>query len=122
VAPARRAAVQQGKENPIMAKVYGLHRLQLREGVKPEEFEKFVIQEWYALPQPEGTSSCLLKGVKGRDEGKYLLMIEVESVERYKQLYPSEEIQQWLQTHAAVWDKLQSMTMRIYTDYVVVSK
>ena len=102
-----------------MAKVYGLHQIQLRSGMKAEDFEKFVTEEWYPLPQPEGVSNYLLKGVKGRDEGKYLFMVEIESVERYEQLYPSEEVRQWQETHAAVWDKAGTMIRRIYTDYLL---
>jgi len=109
-----------------MAKVYGLSQIELREGVKPEDFEKFIVEEWYALPPPEGVSQCLVKGDKGRNEGQYAWLMETESVERRDELFPrgqgwSDEFQRWVDAHAAVVEKWQSMvTLPFYTDYVVI--
>jgi len=33
-----------------MSKVFGMHMIALRPGVKAEDFEKFVIEEAYPLP------------------------------------------------------------------------
>ena len=106
-----------------MGKAYGLHQIELREGVTPEDFEKFITEEWCSLPSVEGVSSYLLEGVKGKDEGKYVLAIEVESAERYDELYlppTSGEVRQWLEENAAAWERLQAMAERTFTDYVVV--
>jgi hypothetical protein len=106
-----------------MAKAYCLHQIELREGVTPEDFEKFTIEEFLSLPMLEGENVHLLKGVKGRDEGKYAMMLEFESAERYEELFlprPSQEVQQWLEDNAAEWDKLQAMIESTFTDYVVI--
>jgi hypothetical protein len=112
-----------------MAKAYGLHQIELGEGVSPEDLEKFMREEWCPLvPTLKGVSLHLLKGVKGRDKGQYLMMMEVESAERYEDLYLrpnvrggfSEELRQWLETNAAAWEKFQAMVKGTFTDYVVV--
>jgi hypothetical protein len=46
-----------------MAKVYRLYEVQLRDRVKAEDFEKFMIDEWYPLPVAEGWDFLGLSGV-----------------------------------------------------------
>jgi len=111
-----------------MSKVFGMHMIALHPGVKAEDFEKFVIEEMYPLPWPwEG---YLLKGDRGDREGKYLVMWEIESVEARDRYFPapgqpSEEYQQFMESHAAVlekWATFATSLDTICTDYVVVGK
>jgi hypothetical protein len=113
-----------------MAKVFGMHVVALKPGVKAEDFEKFVTEEVYPLPWFEGIENYLLKGDRGDREGKYLWVIEIESVETRDRYFPSpgemsEEVQQFSAAHAAVfekWDTFATPISVIYTDYVVVGK
>ena len=113
-----------------MSKVFGMHMISLRPGVKAEDFEKFVLEEMYPVPNFEGWKEYLLKGDRGDREGKYLWMIEIESVETRDRVFPapgelSKEAQQFLEAQAAVFEKWATMATAmdsISTDYVVIGK
>jgi hypothetical protein len=64
-----------------MAKVYGVHQLQLREGVSGEDLEEFVKEEMAHLHLGEGWESYLLKCDKGDWNGEHLFMAVFGSVE-----------------------------------------
>ena len=71
----------------------------------------------------------LLKGDRGDREGKYLVMFEVESVERRDELFPeagpaarqmSGELMQWMSgagPSLARWSEFATLFDTIYTDY-----
>jgi hypothetical protein len=56
-----------------MARVVGLHEVELRPGADPAEFER-VATEVVSLPMFEGWTTRLLKGERGVRAGKYLLV------------------------------------------------
>ncbi len=113
-----------------MSKVFGMHMIALHPGVKAEDFEKFILDEVYPVPNLEGWKFYLLKGDRGDREGKYLGMWEFESVEARDRSFPStgemsKEAQQFIEAQAAVNEKWATFTTPlddIYTDYVVVGK
>ena len=113
-----------------MSKVFGMHMIALHPGVKAEDFERFVAEEGYSFPTPEGWKFYVLKGDRGDREGKYLVMNEFESVEVRDRLFPSpgemsEEAQQLFESFAPVlekWATLATPLDTICTDYVVVGK
>jgi hypothetical protein len=102
----------------------------LHPGVKAEDFEKFVMEEMYPVPNLEGLKYYLLKGDRGDREGKYLWMIEFESVEARDRLFPfpgemSKEAQQYIEAQAAVFEKWATFATPIdviSTDYVAVGR
>jgi hypothetical protein len=112
-----------------MSKLFGIHTIALRPGVKAEDFEKFVKEE---LPLAAGYPSWkyhVLKGERGDREGKYLVLIEIESVEERNRFSPSlgeqsEEAKQFEKAHSEdakiyeKWDTLAGGFSVIYTDYV----
>jgi hypothetical protein len=116
-----------------MAKVYGLHTIELRPGVSEADFER-ACAELARLPMVEGWSLHFLKGDRGERSGKYLLLWEIESVaarDRYisalNQL--SAEAEQFMREHpelGAAFDKLNTFTTTQhavnmpFTDYVEV--
>jgi hypothetical protein len=118
------------KEGPIMSKVFGMHMIALKPGVKAEDFEKFVTEEVYPLFSLEGSEVYLLKGDRGDREGKYLVVQEFESVEVRDRYFPSpgemsKEAQKVFESYAVAiekWTTLATPTDVIYTDYVVVGK
>lgn len=113
-----------------MAKVFGMHMIALLPGVKAEDFEKFVAEEVYPIPSFEGVEFYLLKGDRGDRDGKYLWVMEIESVERRDQLFPSPgemspEVQQFFAQYGAMLEKWATFATpmdTITTDYVVVGK
>ncbi len=113
-----------------MTKVFGLHTIAVKPGVKAEDFEKFITEEVAALPPWEGVDMYLLKGDRGDREGKYLWVVEFASVEVRQRYFPapgeaSPEAQQILASWAKAaekWETLATPMSVIYTDYVVVGK
>jgi len=113
-----------------MAKVFGMHMIALKPGVKAGDFENFIQQAVRSAPPIEGLKNYLLKGDRGDREGKYLWMMEIESVEARDRLFPSagelsEEAQQFHAALAAIlekWATFATLPDIISTDYVVVSE
>ncbi len=113
-----------------MAKIFATHMIALKPGVKAEDFEKFVTEELYQLPEWEGWKGYLLKGARGDREGRYLWMWEIESIEVRDRYAPSpgansEEAQQFMESHGEIFEKWATFATdvaAIYTDYVVVGK
>ena len=112
-----------------MSKVFSMHMIALKPGVKAEDFEKFVT-EVYPLRSLEGMKRYLLKGDRGDRVGKYLMMLEFESVEARDRLFPapgemSKQAQQAFEAEAVAMEKWAAFATPvgdIYTDYVVVGR
>jgi hypothetical protein len=113
-----------------MSKVFGMHMIALKPGVKAESFEKLVKEEVLPLPSLADVQGYLLKGDRGDREGKYLVTYEFESVEVRDRYYPSpgefsEEAQQVLESWAIAMEKWATFATpldAIYTDHVEVGK
>lgn len=79
----------------MMTKIMNIHPLELKPGVNPEEFERFVLEEMSQYVTGEGNSMRVLKGVKGNKKDQYVLVFdqdreyyfasEEEQAERHKQ-------------------------------------
>ena len=115
-----------------MSKVLGMHRVELKPGVNGTEFEEFLCNEIIPVyNRVPGQTVHLLKGDQGERNGKYLVLVEIDSRERRDQIYPppegrlAEDVQQLLGNLDPVWDKLDSMVENFpdaaFTDYVMVS-
>src|SRR5215510_718496 len=119
-------------ERRVMAKLFGMHEIELRPGVKGEDFEKFLIEEVKLLPIFEGWKTYLLKADRGERNGKYLLLLEIESVEARDRYVPSvnqlsEEAEQILKSQTAMFEKWGTLATvigqdTIFTDYIVVGE
>jgi hypothetical protein len=113
-----------------MAKLFGMHEIELHSGVKPEDFERFVVEELNRSQLFPGVATHVLKGDRGEREGKYLFMMEFESTESRDRLFPtpgqaSEEAQRYLESTRAITEKWATFgtvpgTTDVSTDYVVV--
>src|SRR5215211_9391078 len=71
-----------------MPMVYGLHEIELQPGVEPEEYERVFAEEFspsFTLP---GWKTHLLKGERGERAGKYLILLEIESLEARDRYFP----------------------------------
>jgi hypothetical protein len=118
-----------------MAKVFGLHEIELSPGVTNEEYERFVREKVTSLANFPGWNWYLLKGDRGQRDGKYLLLLEIESVAARDRFAPmpdqeSEEARKFAEAHpedAAVYAELEKLgsvpgVSTLYTDYVVVAE
>jgi hypothetical protein len=114
-----------------MAKVFGIHEIELRPGVTAEEFERFITEAIAPLSPFQGWNFHLAKGDRGARTGKYALIFEIESVEARDRYAPksgaSEEAQRELARYAREleqWGKLSTVpgSDTRFTDYVVVGK
>jgi len=110
-----------------MAKVFGIHELELRPGVTAEEFEQFMADAIPKWPQVEGFTTSVAKGDRGVHAGKYILVFEVESTEARDRAFPtsgtpSEEVQRASESAAAMFEKMDSLCSSTFTDYVVIAK
>lgn len=64
-----------------MAKVFGITPLELRPGVKGEDFVKFWLEEYAPMGQKLGWTSRVLKADRGERVGKYAILWECPTVE-----------------------------------------
>ena len=114
-----------------MARLLGLHEVELRPEVDPAEYERVFATEVAASAAPPGMTAHLLKGERGVRAGKLMWLFELEDAELLYRYFPqpdesSEELLRFLAEHpesAAAWDKLHSLEVAgsdTVTDYVVV--
>jgi hypothetical protein len=125
-----RGLVSTGSKGEVMAKVYGMHEIELNPGVSGEDLERFFRERMLQVPSMSGWKLMLLKGDRGEREGKYLLLIEIESVEARNRVSPeagglAEEGRQWWETNRTLYDEWARLGTvvgsGVYTDYVVVA-
>jgi hypothetical protein len=118
-----------------MPKVFGLHEIELKPGVEPDEYERFFAEEIVPTLELPGWRIHLLKGDRGVRTGKYLVLFEIESPEARDRYFPrpgeeSEQFTRFFEQHpkaAAAMEKWQSLSPHgsendISTDYVAVAE
>jgi hypothetical protein len=117
-----------------MAKVFGIHHLELKPGADAAKFERIVSDEFNALPKLAGWEASIVKGDRGENVDKYLFIFEIESVETRDRDIPgdgrpfSPELQKWYDTSSPTFDNLSNYLTTplfeggVFTDYVTVGK
>lgn len=108
-----------------MAKVFGIHYLELLPGVKEEDFEQFTTEHRYPATTRQDFTFYVLKGERGERVGKYLMICEFDSIEARDRYWPSpgvasEEGEALEASFEDVW-KFVSV-VGSFTDYVVVGE
>ncbi len=107
-----------------------MHKLTLKPGASPEEFERFVAEEGYpALDRIPGLRWRLLKGDR---EGKYLALYEFDSVERLRSYFPvhmedgSKEFEALLAPIRGEIERIEGFLVSLgdpaCTDYIVIGE
>ena len=97
-----------------MAKVYGLHEVELVPGADPVEFEQLA-SELAKGHGYKGWNMYLLKGERGERNGKYLIMLEIESLEARNRYAPSPdgpgsaEAEELDRRNATLWERLRAI-------------
>lgn len=117
-----------------MTKVLSLHTFELKPGCDATQFEEFVLRD--ILPvyrKVPGQTAQLIKGDRGERTGKYLLLVELQSVERRDDIYPPEgadrsiahDVHEFLQEIGPLWDTFftfaEISSGLEFTDYVMLS-
>jgi hypothetical protein len=100
-----------------MSKVFGMHEIELQPVAEPEEYERVSAEEIASSFTLRGWKTHLLKGERGTRDGKYLVLLEIESLEARDRYFPrqggeSEEFTRFLEQHpeaAAAFEKWQKM-------------
>jgi hypothetical protein len=116
-----------------MAKVYGIHPLELSPGVTGEAYEQFATGEGAALLHMfPGVKIALLKGDRGARAGKYAVIWEFDSVEARDAVFPpgqsqAQAAQQLPESVARLLEKAAPLASgwgdpQFYTDYAVVAE
>ena len=117
-----------------MPKVWGMHMIALRPGVKGEDFERFFKAEAAKLPFPEGWKWHLLKGERGERVGRYMVLFEIDSIEARDRYSPAEDVaspefQRFIEAHpemTSAFEKWKTLAHApgsgtIFTDYVEIN-
>ena len=112
-----------------MAKIVSVRQFALKPGVKPVDFEQAMQTEIAKAPDLPGWKASLGKGDRGEQVGNYLILWEIESVERRDAIapapgQPSEEGRRWIEATAALWQILNEMASPawdVHTNYVVIA-
>jgi hypothetical protein len=111
-------------------RLLGIHHLTLKDGVSPEEFERFIVEEFNPVLSGvfPGVRMMVMKGERGADVGEYLLAYDAQSLYVRDWYWPvagesSEASTAVMQACgdvcSTVSDKYQSMAETAdYTDYV----
>lgn len=115
-----------------MSKVFAIHTIELKPGVRPETFEQFVNEEVSRVPWLAGWTTLVARGDRGERRGKYVVIHVFDSEATRNMYFPSEggeisvEAQQLfssaeMQALGERWDALATpLSQTVYTDYVVV--
>ena len=113
-----------------MATVYGLHEVELRPEVDPEDYEERFADAVADHELMAGWKAYLLRGDRGGRAGRYLVVYEMESEEARDRYFGpdaagTEELERFLAEHAegaAAWQRVRSCeAAEVTTDYVVVA-
>jgi len=112
-----------------MAKIFSVRQFALKPGVKPVDFEQAMQTEIAKAPDLPGWKASLGKGDRGEQVGNYLILWEIESVERRDEIAPaseqrSEEARRYIEATATLWQTFTEMatpTWNVFTDYVVIA-
>jgi hypothetical protein len=113
-----------------MARVWGVHEIELVPGTDPDDFERAAAAVVGAA-SPDGWRSRIMKGERGPRSGQYLLLFEIDSLQQRDQFYPAEGVAsdeanaEFDRAHpeaAAAWDRLAAMIVDLSdaTDYLEI--
>src|SRR5262245_26803452 len=111
-----------------MAKVVGIHEVELRPGAEAADLERFITEEFIAGAQVVRIMQVsLLKADRGERAGKYVMLMEIESVETRDRYFPSsgepsEAFQRAMPTGDALMEQFGAFGSSTFTDYVIVGE
>ncbi len=123
-----------GQDRASEHRLLGIHHLSLKNGVKPEDFERFIVEEWSpvisgVLP---GIHLMVVKGERNAEDGEYLLVFDIQSVYVRDWYYPGSGEQSEASTAimetcgdacSDAWDRFDGMAeVTHWADYVQLAR
>ena len=114
-------------------KVRGIHHFTLKDGVEPQEFERFITEEWNPVMHGiwPGAQNIVMKGERGQQVGQYIMVVEMNSLYVRNFYWPTggaseaaKAIQEnWGDSYTQVINRIGELAERTeYTDYVEIVK
>ena len=110
----------------------GVHEIELNPEADPAEYERLA-RATVDQPAPDGLAVRLFKGDRGARDGKYLMLIEIDTVATRDELFPipdstddSPIVQAWAEANpgaAQAWSRLDGYyehAAEVFTDYVAL--
>jgi hypothetical protein len=93
VAPFDRSGAMIEENRSVDQRLLGIHYISLKDGVKPEDFERFVVEEWNPVARDllPGIDWMILKGERNARDGEYLAVFDAQSVSVRDRYWPSPE-------------------------------
>ena len=87
------AAVAVGRAQEVSVPVYGVHDIELGEGVDASEFEQYVLEKFVPAwtEARNGMRMTVLKGDRGERKGKYQLVYVLDSADTRDRFFPTED-------------------------------
>jgi hypothetical protein len=106
-----------------MAKVISVHEFELKPSARPEDVERLVAAGEHRARKLPGVTVTLLKGNRGARDGKYLMIVEIDSVAVRDRYWPtptgfSDEARSWAASSLGGFGEL--FDRRTFTDYVAL--
>jgi hypothetical protein len=124
-------AFRETEPPPQTPSVQGMHLFELRDGATHEQVARLIENEFVdAWPAPEGgVKASFWKADRGEQIGKYMLIWEVDSLERRDEVFGSTslspeqtEMTDIMESRRAVHNAMSMLLRRTsYTDYALMS-
>jgi hypothetical protein len=115
----------------IMARVIGIHRLELKPGATDEQAQALAERAAREFKVP-GAKNLIGKGDRGERAGQYVMIVEIDSVETRDRYFPdplgepSAEWQQLTAAYGPIFEQFAAVFTNfpdpLFTDYVIVGE
>ena len=91
IAPFDKSGAMIEEDRLVAQRLLGIHYISLKEGVKPEEFDRFVVEEWNPVAEKliPGVHWMIFKGERNAMEGEYLMVLDIQSVSVRDRYWPT---------------------------------
>jgi hypothetical protein len=91
-------------DRPSNQRLLGIHHFSLKDGVKPEDFERFIVEKWNPVMSDRfpGIHLMLVKGERNARDGEYLMVYDIQSVYVRDWYWPSSDEQ--TEASEAIWE------------------
>jgi hypothetical protein len=120
-------------DRPGDQRLLGIHYLSLKDGVEPEDFERFIVEEWNPVMSDRfpGIHWMVVKGERNARDGEYLSVFDIQSVNVRDWYFPTPEASEawdaiWEtcgEACSSLWERFSSMTEETrYADYVEIAR
>ena len=109
-----------------MAKIVGIHQLELKPGVTEQQADEMATRMTREFSMP-GLTNRVAKGDRGPRSGQYIMIVEIDSVDRRDRYFPLNgedmaELNQHAAPHAELMEQIAAVFVfpdPNFTDYVV---